>query len=142
MRITESAGGIVLAPDGRVLVVSQRGHTWSLPKGHIDPGEAPLATARREIHEESGVSDLELVESLGSYVRHRITLTGGEDRAERKTIHMFLFRTAETRLAPQDPDNPEARWVQRDEVCDLLSHPKDRAFYQAQVARVEAALSR
>ncbi len=128
---TSSAGGIVLNPEGRVAVVSQRGVSWSLPKGHIEAGEDPLAAALREIYEETGLRDLELVRKLGSYDRYRLGPDGREDALELKTIHMFLFRTRETDLAPVDEDNPEARWVSKEEVAGLLTHPKDRAFFQA-----------
>ena len=70
MKKTRSAGGVVTNAEGEVLVVSQRGTSWSLPKGHIDPGENALAAAKREIYEESGIRDLELIRELGSYERH------------------------------------------------------------------------
>src|ERR1700755_3050812 len=56
---TESAGGVVLNGAGQVLVVTQKGTSWSLPKGHVEDGEDALAAARREIHEEAGVTQLE-----------------------------------------------------------------------------------
>ena len=115
--------------EGKVLVVSQRGTSWSLPKGHIDPGENALAAARREIYEESGIRDLELVRELGSYERHKIGVNGGDDRSELKVITMFLFRTGEKSLKPVDPDNPEARWVDKSEVRQLLTHEKDKEFF-------------
>ncbi len=117
-------------PRGQVLVVNQRGNSWSLPKGHVDPGEEILEAARREIHEESGVSKLELVRKLGSYERHRISKDGkGEDLSEKKQIHMFLFRTDQDELAPTDPMNPEARWISRNQVGKMLTHPRDREFF-------------
>ncbi len=130
MKETVTAGGVVVNPSGQVLVVNQRGNSWSLPKGHLDPGENALTAARREIYEESGVHQLELVKPLGHYVRHRISLTGGDDFSERKTIHMFFFRTTQTDLKPVDPDNPEARWVAPAEVSAMLTHQKDREFFE------------
>ena len=32
---------------------------WSIPKGEVEPGEEPLAAARRELEEETGVRALE-----------------------------------------------------------------------------------
>jgi ADP-ribose pyrophosphatase YjhB (NUDIX family) len=128
---TESAGGVVLDGEGRVVVVNQRGTSWSLPKGHVEEGEDNLAAARREIHEESGVSELELVRGLGSYSRHRLGRDGREDGSELKTIHMFLFTTRETELKPRDPDNPVALWVERGRVASLLTHPQDAAFFES-----------
>src|SRR4051812_49348561 len=108
MKRTESAGGVVVNARGLVLVVSQLGVSWSLPKGHIEAGEDRLAAARREIHEEAGITELELVEDLGSYERFKLSATGGNDNSELKTIHMFLFKTAQDALRPIDPENPEA----------------------------------
>ena len=105
---------------GEILVVSQRGTSWSLPKGHIDAGEDALAAAKREIWEESGVSELELVRELGTYERHKIGVDGGDDRSELKTITMFLFRTTQRELRPRDRENPEARWVAPGEVAELV----------------------
>jgi 8-oxo-dGTP pyrophosphatase MutT (NUDIX family) len=130
MRKTRSAGGVVTNDEGKVLVVSQRGTSWSLPKGHIDPGENALAAAKREIYEESGIRDLELVRELGSYERHKIGVNGGDDRRELKVITMFLFRTSEKSLKPVDPDNPEARWVEKSKVGHLLTHKKDKEFFE------------
>ena len=126
---TESAGGVVVNAEGRVLLVSQFGTSWSLPKGHMEEGESPLEAARREIHEETGVSQLELIRPLGTYTRHRLGRDGDEERTELKTIHLFLFRTDATVLAPIDADNPEARWVERETVAGLLTHAKDREFF-------------
>jgi ADP-ribose pyrophosphatase YjhB (NUDIX family) len=106
-----------------------RGTSWSLPKGHIDPGETALEAAMREIWEESGVSELELVRELGTYRRHKIGVDGGDDRSELKTITMFLFRTTQRELRPRDSDNPEARWVAREDVGKLLTHRMDREFF-------------
>ncbi len=129
MNRTESAGGIVINPKGEVLVVSQHGTSWSLPKGHIETGEEQLAAARREIYEEAGITKLEYVADLGSYERFKLSAAGGEDASELKTIHMFLFRTVEDILRPVDLENPEARWVAPEQVASLLTHPKDREFF-------------
>lgn len=126
---TESAGGIVLNQRGQVLVVSQHGTSWSLPKGHIHEGEDPFTAAKREIREESGIEELIWIKGLGSYERHKIGQDGQDDLGEYKKIYMYLFRTPQMELKPVDPHNPEARWVEIDEVADLLTHQKDREFF-------------
>ncbi len=129
MKRTQTAGGVVLNKEGLVLVVSQNGNSWSLPKGHIDEGENKLQAAIREIYEESGISELELVKNLGSYERYRIGLDGGEDISELKQIYIFLFSTNQNVLKPIDPANPEAIWVKKENVADLLTHKKDKEFF-------------
>src|SRR3989344_8571229 len=128
---TKNAGGVVLNKQGEVLVVSQQGVSWSLPKGYIEDGEEVLYAAKREIYEESGISpdQLEFVKNLGTYTRYRGGKNGGDDLSEIKEITIFLFRTNTSDLKPIDPDNPEARWIPREEVADLLTHRKDKEFF-------------
>jgi 8-oxo-dGTP pyrophosphatase MutT (NUDIX family) len=132
IRKAKVAGGVVVNKEGKVLVVNQHGNSWSLPKGHIDEGEDALLAAKREIYEESGVKDLVLIKPLLTYNRFKIGLNPtGEDKSVFVEIQMFLFRTDfEGELKPLDPENPEARWVLKDEVADLLTHPKDKEFFQ------------
>ncbi len=131
MTRSKTAGGVVINNMGQVLVVNQNGKSWSLPKGHIDPGEDARTAAAREIKEESGVCRLEYVKDLGSYERYRIGVDGGEEKSELKHITIFLYKTDQMKLAPEDKDNPEARWVEKDEVASMLTHQKDKAFFNS-----------
>ena len=131
MKKTQCAGGVVLNSRGLVLVVNSRGKSWSLPKGHINSGEEPLTAAKREIYEESGVNQLKFIKELGNYQRHKVALDGGDDLSELKTIHLYLFTTKQEKLKPVDPENPEARWVEKTKVADLLTHEKDKDFFRA-----------
>ena len=136
-----SAGGLVIDLSGsRGLLIgridqkdaSRERLIWSLPKGHIDPGEEKLTAAIREIEEESGILRLTFIRELGSYSRYKIGVGGQkEDTSELKTIHMFLFTTDEVKLKPIDPNNPEARWAHEDDVESLLTHPKDKLFFRS-----------
>lgn len=126
---TKSAGGVVLNKKGLILVVNQDGQTWSLPKGHLEEGESLLEAAKREIWEESGITDLEMIKELGNYQRHKLDEKGNEDKSEFKTIFMFFFKTKEENLSPVDKNNPEAKWVEKEKVAELLTHPKDKEFF-------------
>lgn len=129
MKKTFSAGGVVINKRGLILVVNQNGNSWSLPKGHIDEGEEKIEAAVREIYEESGVRNLHFIKELGYYERYKIGINGGEDKSELKGIFMFLFKTEQEELKPVDPNNPEAKWVTKEMVCDLLTHEKDKEFF-------------
>lgn len=134
---SKSAGGVVVNPKGEILVINQDGKDWSLPKGHMNLGEDPLATAKREIYEESGISDLTLIKKLGSYQRPMIATEGGDDPTQLKTIIIFLFNTSQTELKPIDISNPEAQWVTPEKVADLLTHLKDKAFFKSVLSHLK-----
>ncbi len=114
---------------GEILVVNQKGTSWSLPKGQIEDGENALDAAKREIYEETGVKQLKYIRESGVYQRFRIGSDGKEDKSESKTITMFLFKTKINALKPIDPENPEAIWVEKNNVAEILSHPKDKEFF-------------
>jgi ADP-ribose pyrophosphatase YjhB (NUDIX family) len=123
---TYSAGGIVINDLKQVVVVKQDNGTWSFPKGHLELGETTLEAAKREVCEESEVTDLELIKELGTYQRAK---NNDDSTGIRKNITLFLFKTNQKELKPVDPENPEARWVDKDKVADLLSYAKDREFF-------------
>jgi len=137
MKITKSSGGVVVNPEGKILIVSQKGTSWSLPKGHINEGEGELTAARREIYEESGITDLELIRKLGSYERYSLNSHGQESKVELKNIAFFLFKTKTEVLKPVDPDNPEAKWVEKEEVANYLTHKKDKDFFESIISEID-----
>ncbi|AKL98294.1 bis(5'-nucleosyl)-tetraphosphatase [Endomicrobium proavitum] len=44
-----------------LLVFSKRNGNWGFPKGHIESGETEKSAAKREIFEETGISEIEFV---------------------------------------------------------------------------------
>lgn len=64
-RIIEAAGGVVNNPDGDILFIRRLGK-WDLPKGKMEKGESREESAVREIEEETGLSDVELVRFINT----------------------------------------------------------------------------
>lgn len=128
-----SAGGIILSKEGKVVVVEQKGNSWSFPKGGIEMGEEPLEAAIREIREETGIVDVAFVQELGSYKRYSIGKDGVSEAMEwgLQTKTFFLFTADEQPLHPQDAEITEARWVSLDDAYKLLTHSKDKEFLKS-----------
>jgi 8-oxo-dGTP pyrophosphatase MutT (NUDIX family) len=131
MERSESAGGVIVGPQGKIAVVNQDGLSWSLPKGRLEPVENAMAAALREIEEETGLTKLKFVKKLGEYERHPMGLDKKDIKDKIRHLTFFLFTTLEEELKPKDPANPEARWVSADEVEALLTHKKDKAFFRS-----------
>lgn len=124
---TYSAGGIIINKDRQVLLINEGGDFWGLPKGRIEKHEKAHTAARREIQEETGLTNIELLKKLGSYQRHPI-IAGSEDQTELKTITLFLFLAASDIPTINDEDN-ECAWFTVEQALSKLTHPKDKAFF-------------
>lgn len=64
-RIIEAAGGLVINPEGEMLFIRRLGK-WDLPKGKMEKGESREESAVREIEEETGLRDVELVQFINT----------------------------------------------------------------------------
>lgn len=140
---TRSAGGIVLGDGGTIaLVQSRRSGFWTFPKGHVDEGETDEEAARREITEEAGLIDLELLDDLGVYDRPHIMPDGSDDPNEIKTIHMFLFAATPHAVLSASHEMQNARWVPFRELADEIAYLKDRVWFSTIAPRVREAIQR
>ncbi len=71
-----TAGGIVFRRDKKgnveMLLIQDHKDRWTIPKGHIEPGETAQQAAKREIGEEAGLNDVEVLGWLGKiHFRYR-----------------------------------------------------------------------
>lgn len=83
-------GGVVLRATPErlyIALVQDFPGTFVLPKGRAEPNESREETAVREVREETGLSDLQLVGKLG--IRERLNFF----KTEWKVTHYFLFLT-------------------------------------------------
>lgn len=72
-----TAGGIVFrrnekSNDIEILLIQDAKDRWTIPKGHIEEGETAKETAGREITEETGLQDMDVMSWLGKiHFRYR-----------------------------------------------------------------------
>lgn len=71
-----TAGGIVFRRDKNeqveILLIQDHKDRWTIPKGHIEEGETAQQAARREIGEEAGLNDVDVLGWLGKiHFRYR-----------------------------------------------------------------------
>jgi len=132
-----SAGGVVVrrADDGlRYLLILDGHRNWGFPKGHLQSGEQPEDAARREIGEETGLTDLGLHGGLGVIdwrFRHR-------GRPIHKYCHFFLFLSRSGAPAPQGEEGISACvWLAYRDAERRLTHENSRRILQAARTLIE-----
>ena len=121
-KIKTRSAGIVpvrLGPAGPEYLLLRAYAYWDFPKGELGPGEAPLATARRELVEETGL--------------HDIVMRWGEDFVEtpvygRGKVARYYLAAVDggevvLGISPElgRPEHHEYRWLEFDEALALLN---------------------
>jgi 8-oxo-dGTP pyrophosphatase MutT (NUDIX family) len=125
-----SAGGLVVdvstaQPVGAVIGRrDRRGRLlWSLPKGHIEPGESAEEAAVREVAEETGIVG-RIVGRLGTIDFWFMA----DGRRVHKTVHHFLLRAESGELSDADVEVAAVAWVPLDEISSRLAYEDERAL--------------
>ena len=94
-------------------------HNWDFPKGLCEDGEQPMQAAKREVHEETGITELQF--EWGD----RAIETGPYNQG--KVARYYLAQTAQAEvemgISPElgRPEHNEYRWVSFDQAYDLSS---------------------
>jgi 8-oxo-dGTP pyrophosphatase MutT (NUDIX family) len=134
-----SAGGVVFRRAGggvEILVLQHEGGKWMLPKGTIERGETPEVVARREVAEETGLTNVRVIRDLGQERYSFFWRTEGAYYD--KTVHYFLleFLGGEDAQPQREEGFVAAEWVTIDEALARIRYKETREI----VNRARAAL--
>ena len=91
---------------------------WDFPKGIVEPEEGPLETAKREVEEEAGITELHF--PWGPVFKETMPYGGG-----RKIARYYIAETSQSTVtfsinpALGKPEHHEYRWLSYDEIKAL-----------------------
>jgi 8-oxo-dGTP pyrophosphatase MutT (NUDIX family) len=108
-----AAGGLVRNTQGRYLIMKRRGK-WDLPKGKVNRNETIEEAGVREVSEETGLTDLQVVGPLmATYHSYYI-----DDLLILKRTSWFEMNYAgnEVPIPEYEEDITEIRWVRQEEL--------------------------
>jgi len=140
---------MVLNGHGRAFIGQRMGgpehldltHSWQMPQGGIDPGEAPWPAALRELREETNIRSVEHLDEIADWLTYDIPrdLVGqawkGKYRGQKQKWFALRFTGAENEIDVERPDGGAHsrefaawRWEPLQNVPDLVV-PFKRAVY-------------
>jgi 8-oxo-dGTP pyrophosphatase MutT (NUDIX family) len=117
-QVMTAAGGMVVNEQEQYLFIHRRGH-WDLPKGKLDEGETIEECALREIREETGLQELEIIKSL--LITYHTYHMQGKDILKESYWYLVSGSVTDTLVPQTEEDIEKIIWVDRTEVAALLS---------------------
>ena len=126
IKYEKSAGGVVVRVDRNeprfLLIRDGYGH-WGFPKGHLERGERADTAALREVMEETGLRQVNVVASIGA-IEWRFRFRG---RLIQKHCEFFLMESPSGETRPQKAEGiTDCRWATIDEAQTLLDYENAR----------------
>ena len=116
--IVEAAGGLVKRTDNKLLFIF-RNDKWDLPKGGVEKKELIIDAAKREVTEETGVTDI-IVEKRISETYH--IFKKGKRFRLKKTYWFKMSTTYMGKTKPQTEEGIEkTKWVSYKNIEDILN---------------------
>lgn len=154
-------GVMLFNRQGQIFVAKRRdtpAEAWQMPQGGIDPGEEPRAAALRELEEETGTANAEIVAETGGWLVYDLPdeligkVWGGRYRGQAQMWFAARFLGHDAEIDIHKPDHPEFsnwRWAALDDLPALIVGfkrklyteivaalgPKVRAAVRAEAAR-------
>lgn len=118
-----TSGGIVFRRDKEggieILLIQDAKDRWTIPKGHIEPGETAQSTAKREIGEEAGLTDVEMLGWLGKiHFRYRRL-----DKLVLMTTQIYLVRAkGDTNAIKKEEWMNGIKWFKFHDALDAIEY--------------------
>jgi 8-oxo-dGTP pyrophosphatase MutT (NUDIX family) len=133
--VETSCGVVLVNIDSILLLQYPQGH-WDLPKGHVEDTDVDhLATVRRELAEETGITELtfdrEFVERTYYTYRHK-------GRKREKEVFWFLAETdsLEVTLSHEHRDH---LWLDWEQALSQLTHDETRSVVRRAWDKVKSS---
>lgn len=114
--MAKKSAGVLLLRDERgefVLLGLMGRNAWDLPKGGIEDGEEPFETAKRELKEEAGVTDVTWVQTDPIVVNYQLR------SKQEKQVSFFVGTTTKSKITISK-EHQSYRWIPVSEAKTFL----------------------
>jgi 8-oxo-dGTP pyrophosphatase MutT (NUDIX family) len=128
-----AAGGVVYdAVTKEVLVLHVRDQDrWGFPKGHVEVGESIAEAARREIIEETGLTELEFQHEL-TEVHYRFYSPRRKTNVFKTVVYWKVL--SHSRAVRLEAIFDDSRWGQARDLLEIMTYAEDRTVIEHYLA--------
>ncbi len=126
-----AAGGVVIRENGRMMLLLEVAgrKELRLPKGHIEDGETVAQAAVREVQEETGYADVEIIAELGSLTHTFYNFRKDANVTRTESYYLMQLNSEQPYDGPQyEHERFRRRWVRTDDAERLLTYESEREF--------------
>ena len=116
-----AAGGLVENEKGEILMMFRRGF-WDLPKGKLDEGESIETCAVREVQEETGLQNVQLIYFLCKTYHEYFDKWINEDVIKESWWYLMKSSSLEKLIPQTEEDIEKLIWVDKKEMDKYLGN--------------------
>ena len=132
-------GAIVLNKNNKVFVGKRRdnpGKNWQMPQGGVDKGESCIEAMKRELLEETGIKNIEILKEIDRWIEYELPdyLLGkiwkGKYRGQKQKwfIVRFIGKDEEINLQTSDPEFIEWKWIEAENLPNVIVKFKKKLY--------------
>ena len=137
--LRNGVGAIVINRNNKVFVgkrIDNPGKFWQMPQGGVDEGEQYFDAMKRELFEETGIKNFEVIKEIDGMTEYELPdyLLGkiwkGKYRGQKQKWYVirFLGDDKEINLKTGKPEFLEWKWINLDELPDVIVDFKKKLY--------------
>ena len=124
----ETSCGVVLVNFGSILLLQYPQGHWDFPKGHVEDKDSDhMATAARELAEETGISEIEFVDGFEYRTAYDFRHKG---KRIDKQVFWYIAET-ETMAVKISHEHTEHLWLEWESAMSQLTHEESQGVLAA-----------
>ncbi|WP_423129107.1 NUDIX hydrolase [Gaoshiqia sp. Z1-71] len=123
MSYIRAAGGLVKDGKGNILFIKRLGR-WDLPKGKVEKKESLRQAAIREVKEECGLDQVQILRQLQNtcHIYQSPYIKGANRLVWKETSWFEMLHTGNGNTSPQEEEDiDEVRWFAMDELDEVFA---------------------
>jgi len=129
--LRSGVGIVVLNKENKVFIarrIDNPKNYWQMPQGGVDHDEDYLFAAYRELREETGIKNVELIKELDGFTTYKLptNLLGiiwkGKYKGQKQKwfVMRFLGNDDEINIKTKRPEFLDWKWIELDKITDLV----------------------